>query len=161
MLYQSPSHSYSSFSQGPLVTSANLYCTSGCWNWEEKWQINPNLPIMHGPLPTTPVGQVRPPPLAVTFSGHWWDKHTPAATCICTAFLVFNSPQLTVSIVTGWEELKTENDIQDISCLSLHLSQASSMRTAMSGLKTPWKGQLVVLAVGCEWEGSVRSKLTG
>lgn len=41
---------------------------------------------------------------------------TPAATCICTAFLVFNSPQLTVSIATGWEELKTENDIQDIWC---------------------------------------------
>lgn len=44
----------------------------------------------------------------------WRDKHAPAATCICTAFLVFNSPQLTVSIVTGWEELKTEKDIQDI-----------------------------------------------
>ena len=32
--------------------------------------------------------------------------------------LVFNSPQLTVSIATGWEELKTENDIQDIRSLS-------------------------------------------
>lgn len=50
-----------------------------------------------------------------------WDKRTPAATCICTAFLVFNSPQLTVSIVTGWEELKTEKDIQDIRCPSLSL----------------------------------------
>lgn len=50
-----------------------------------------------------------------------WLKHLPqscfcqAGHCswICTAFLVFNSPQLTVAIVTGWEELKTENDIQE------------------------------------------------
>lgn len=34
-------------------------------------------------------------------------------TCICTAILVFNSPQLTVSISMGWEELKTESDIQE------------------------------------------------
>lgn len=52
--------------------------------------------------------------LATSAAERWRDKQTPAATCICTAFLVFNSPQLTVSIVTGWEELKTEKDIQDI-----------------------------------------------
>lgn len=52
--------------------------------------------------------------LTASAAERWRDKQTPAATCICTAFLVFNSPQLTVSIVTGWEELKTEKDIQDI-----------------------------------------------
>ncbi len=68
----------------------------------------------------------------------WWDKHTPAATCICTAFLVFNSPQLTVSIVTGWEELKTEKDIQDIWCPSptLALSHVVLLKM-MYGLKSP------------------------
>lgn len=53
-----------------------------------------------------------------------------AGTCICTAFLVFNSPQLTVSIVTGWEELKTENDIQDIWCLAV-------LGSMVCGLKRP------------------------
>lgn len=76
---------------------------------KQKRLFSVNLPDIH----------LRP---AVCGVPRRWDKRTAAATCICTAFLVFNSPQLTVSIVTGWEELKTENDIQDIGCPSLPLS---------------------------------------
>lgn len=70
----------------------------------------------------------------------WRDERTPAATCICTAFLVFNSPQLTVSIVTGWEELKTENDIQDI----LSLSRCHEADEVLAVRSAQWQPEHVV-----------------
>lgn len=69
------------------------------------------------------------------------DKQTPAATCICTAFLVFNSPQLTVSIVTGWEELKTEKDIQDIGALPPPAAGSASCSATVSHWGQSDRGQ--------------------
>lgn len=77
---------------------------------------------------------------------HLWSRwmgqtaHRLLRTCICTAFLVFNSPQLTVSIVTGWEELKTEKDIQDIWCPALPPLQSAVMWSMMCGLPRSCKG---------------------